>query len=160
MRSLHAGSASMHARRRANIEPALAPPGGESLSSRSAHVNRRCTFIKRALVRTVGGAKHARRVCVSLPETRGRRPPRNVEGRMGLISVLEDTRSGMRDSVNAGARQPLWLEQVHRFLQLAAAVFEGGGGSADLRDEALEHLGDRFARPAIGHRDGDAVDVG
>ena len=46
----------MQARRRAKIEPDLAPPGGESWSSRSAQVNRRCTFIKRALVRTVGAA--------------------------------------------------------------------------------------------------------
>src|SRR5438309_1048148 len=57
MRSLHAGSSSMHERRRAKREPVLAPPGGERWSSRSAHVKRRCTFIKRALVRTVGGAK-------------------------------------------------------------------------------------------------------
>ena len=52
------------------VEPALAAPHGESFSTRSAQVNRRCTFIKRALVRTLGGAKHARIVCLSLPETR------------------------------------------------------------------------------------------
>jgi len=77
MRSLQAGSSSMQARRRAKIEPALEPPAGESWSSSSAQVTRRCTCIKRALVRTVGGAKHARRVCLSLPETR-HRPTQNA----------------------------------------------------------------------------------
>ena len=70
MRSWHAGSASKHARSRAKMEPALAPPAGEGVSSRSAQVHRRCTDIKRALVRTVGGAKHAKMVCFSCPETR------------------------------------------------------------------------------------------
>ncbi len=32
--------------------------------------NQRCTFIKRALVRTLGGAKHASIVCLSVPEIR------------------------------------------------------------------------------------------
>ena len=65
----------------------------------------------------------------------------------------------MGDIVDAGARQPLWLSQVSRFLQRAAAVFEVGCRSAPLRDEPLAHLGNRFARPGIGHGDGDAVDV-
>src|SRR5207247_9565606 len=70
MTALHAGNSSRHARNRAKVEPALAPPAGESLGTRSAQVKRRCTFIKRALVRTWGGTKHARMVCFSLPETR------------------------------------------------------------------------------------------
>src|ERR1700730_1958734 len=70
MRALQSGKCSRQARNLAKVEPALAPPGGESLSTRSAQVNKRCTFIKRALVRTLGGAKHARMVCLSLPETR------------------------------------------------------------------------------------------
>src|SRR5712691_7288820 len=70
MRALQAGNSSRQARNLAKVEPLLAPPAGESLSTRSAQVNKRCTFMKRALVRTVGGAKHARRVCLSLPEAR------------------------------------------------------------------------------------------
>ena len=69
MRALHAGSSSRQARRRARMEPALAPPAGESWRSCSAQVNTRCTCIKRALVRTLGGAKQAKTVCLSLPET-------------------------------------------------------------------------------------------
>src|SRR4029450_12712157 len=67
---LQAGDCSRQARNWAKGEPGLAPPVGESFSKRSAQVNKRCTFIKRALVCTLGGAKHASRVCVSLPETR------------------------------------------------------------------------------------------
>ena len=69
MRALQAGNSSRHARNLAQVEPVLAPPAGESLSTRSAQVTKRCTCIKRALVRTLGGAKHASIVCLSLPET-------------------------------------------------------------------------------------------
>ena len=58
-----------------------------------------------------------------------------------------------------GLRQPLFRQQVGGFLQIAATVFEVGRRSAHLRDEPLEHVGNRFARPGIGHRDPDAVDV-
>src|SRR4029450_11695122 len=68
--ALQAGNCSRQARNWAKGEPGLAPPGGEGFSKRSAQVNKRCTFIKRALVRPLGGAKHARIVCFSLPETR------------------------------------------------------------------------------------------
>src|SRR5207249_9524614 len=70
MRALQAGNGSRHARNLATVEPVLAPLGGESLSTRSAQVNKRCTCIKRALVRTLGGAKHASIVCLSVPEIR------------------------------------------------------------------------------------------
>ena len=70
MRALQAGNGSRQARNVAQVEPVLAPPAGESLRTRSAQVTKWCTGINRALVRTLGGAKHARMVCVSLPETR------------------------------------------------------------------------------------------
>src|SRR5215470_8586230 len=70
MRALQVGNSSTQARNLAKVEPLLALPDGESLSSRAAQVNKRCTFIKRALVLTLGGAKHASMVCLSLPETR------------------------------------------------------------------------------------------
>src|SRR5712692_4451657 len=70
MRALQAGNSSRQARNLAQVEPLLAPPAGECLSTRSAQVHKRCTCMKRALVRTVGGAKHAKIVCLSLPETR------------------------------------------------------------------------------------------
>ena len=70
IKALHAGKASRQVRNFARVEPALAPPAGERWSKRSAQVTRRCTFIKRALVCTLGGARHARSVCLSLPETR------------------------------------------------------------------------------------------
>jgi hypothetical protein len=72
-----AGNSSRQACNLAKGEPLLAPPAGESLSSRSAQVHKRCTCIKRALVRTGGGATHARIVCVSFPETRSQ-ADRNV----------------------------------------------------------------------------------
>ena len=83
MRSLHAGSSSKHARRRAKIEPALAPPAGESLSSRSAQEKRRCTCIKRALVQ-VGGATHAR-IVFELPRDAPAGRQEALEGRMMLV---------------------------------------------------------------------------
>ena len=55
------------------------------------------------------------------------------------------------DIVDAGAAQPLFLQQVSRFVPLAAAVFQLGGRSAHLRDEPLESPGNRCARPGIGH---------
>ena len=68
MRALHAGRSPRAVRSLAHIDPDLAPPGGDSWRTRSAQVTKRCTFIKRALVRTVGGVKQASRVCLSLPE--------------------------------------------------------------------------------------------
>src|SRR5262249_3055843 len=68
MRALQAGKSPRAARRLAHIEPDLAPPGGERWRTRSAQVTKRWTCIKRALVRTVGGAKHASSVCLRLPE--------------------------------------------------------------------------------------------
>src|SRR5712692_4557736 len=70
MRALQAGNSSRQARNLAKVEPVLAPPAGESLSTQSAQVNKRCTFMKRALVWTLGGTKHARIVCLRVPETR------------------------------------------------------------------------------------------
>ena len=68
-----------------------------------------------------------------------------------LVRVLEQVGGSVGDLVDAGARQPLGLSQVSRFVQLAATVFEGGCRSAPLSDEPLEHLGKRFARPGLGH---------
>ena len=45
-------------------------------------------------------------------------------------------------------------------MRLAARVFEVSRRSAHLRDEPLEQLGNRFARPGIRHRDRNAVGVG
>jgi hypothetical protein len=70
MRAVQAGNCSRHAHNLAQVEPVLALPGGESVSTRSAQVHKRCTCIHRALVRTLGGATHARIVCVRWPETR------------------------------------------------------------------------------------------
>src|SRR6266849_2328972 len=70
MRALQAGNGSRHARNLAKVEPVLALPAGESLRTRSAQVNKRWTCINRAFVRTVGGAKHVRIVCLRWPETR------------------------------------------------------------------------------------------
>ncbi len=82
-----------------------------------------------------------------------------LEVRMVLRRALEHGGRRMRDIVDAGAGQPCSLEPVRRCVQLAATVFEGGCRSAHLRDKPLEHLGNRVARPGIGHRDRDAVDV-
>ena len=68
-----------------------------------------------------------------------------------LVIALEHVGGSVGDIVDAGAAQPLWLQHLRGFLQLAAAVFEIGGRSAHLSDESLEHLGNRFARPGIGH---------
>ena len=76
-----------------------------------------------------------------------------------LGRVGEPGGGSVGESIDAGARQPLWLSQVSRFWQRAAAVFEVGGRSAPLSAEPLEPLGKRCARPGIGHGDGDAVDV-
>jgi hypothetical protein len=65
----------------------------------------------------------------------------------------------MGDIVDARACQAFFFQQIDGFVQLTAAVFEVGGGAAHLSDEALEHLGNRVARPGVGHTDPDAVDV-
>jgi len=70
IKALHAGKASRQARNFARTEPALAPQAGEGLRKRLAQVTRRCTSIKRALVCTLGRERHARSVCLSVPETR------------------------------------------------------------------------------------------
>src|SRR5712692_4116507 len=43
-------------------------------------------------------------------------------------------------------------------MELTAPVFEVGGGAAHLSDEALEDLGNRFARPGVCHTDPNTVD--
>ncbi len=43
-------------------------------------------------------------------------------------------------------------------MEIAAPVFEVGGRATHLGDEALEQLGNRFARPGIRHRDAETVD--
>ena len=44
-------------------------------------------------------------------------------------------------------------------MQLTASIFEIGRWSAHLSDEPLKHLGNGFARPGLGHRDPNAVDM-
>jgi len=44
-------------------------------------------------------------------------------------------------------------------MELTAPVFEVGGGAAHLSDEALEALGNRFARPGVCHTDPNTVDL-
>src|SRR5438309_9507302 len=68
MRALHAGRSPSAVRNLANIDPDLAPPGGDSWKSRSVQGNDRCTFIKLALVSTMVGGKKASTVCLSLLE--------------------------------------------------------------------------------------------
>ena len=76
-----------------------------------------------------------------------------------LVIVLEHARGSVGDIVDAGAAQPSFREQVGGFVQIATTIFEVGRRSAHLSDETIEHVGNRFARPRIGHRDPNAVDV-
>ncbi len=76
-----------------------------------------------------------------------------------LVIVLEHARGSVGDIVDAGAAQPSCLQHVGGFVQLTATVFEIGRRSAHLRDETIEHVGNRFARPGLTHGDPDTVDV-
>ena len=87
----------------------------------------------------------------------GRQKP--LECRGMVIRVLEHASGSVGDIVDAGAAQPSFLQQVGGFLQIAATVFKIGRRAAHLRDETIEDVGNRFARPGLGHRDPDAVDV-
>ena len=76
-----------------------------------------------------------------------------------VIIVLEHASGSVGDIVDAGAAQPSVLQQVGSFLQIAATIFKIGRWSAHLSDETIEDVGNRFARPGLGHRDRDAVDM-
>ena len=78
---------------------------------------------------------------------------------MVLVVALEYVGNRVGDIVDAGAAQLLWLQQVNRFLQLAAPIFQIGCRSTHLSDESLEQLANRVAAPGIGDTDGDAMDV-
>jgi hypothetical protein len=107
-----------------------------------------------------GGRRHARQECV-LELARGPATRRHqaLEGRMGLGGALEHAGGGMGEIVKARAAQTVVLEQGGRFLESAAAVFEGGSGATHLGHEAFEPLGKRCSRPGISHRHAHTVDM-
>jgi hypothetical protein len=58
------GKSSRQVRNFASTEPALARPAGKRPSTRSAQRTKRCTFIKRDWVWTLGGVRQASTVCL------------------------------------------------------------------------------------------------
>jgi len=95
MRSLCRRAAHPCSPQTAKIEPALEPPAGESWSSSSAQVTRRCTCIKRALVRN-GGRRQARQEGVlelARDPTTGRH--KTLEGRVVLVIAFEHARGSV-----------------------------------------------------------------
>src|SRR3989442_746373 len=52
------------------------------------------------------------------------------EGRMMLVGTLEHAGGGMGNVVKAQAAQTVVLEHGDRFMEIAAAVFQRGGGAA------------------------------
>lgn len=83
-----------------------------------------------------------------------------LESGMALVRAFEHARHRVREVIEARAGQTLFGQLVDSFMQLTAAVFEVRRGSAHLRDEPLEHLGNGVARPGISHRDREAVGMG
>ena len=64
--------------------------------------------MKRALVRTVGDAQHARSVCFSFLETRPQ-PTQSVRRPHDVLGTLEHASGGMGDIVKARAAQTVVL---------------------------------------------------
>ena len=84
---------------------------------------------------------------------------KRLKARMSVRDALAHAGHGVRDIVETRAAQPFLIQHVHSLLALAAPVFEVGSGAAHLGDEALEHLGNRVARPGGGHADPNTVDT-
>jgi len=113
--------------------------------------------MKRALVRTVGGTKHARSVCLSFPRP-GHTPTPSARRPDGIERCACACQRRHGDSVEARTAQPVVLKQGGRFMEIAAAVFEGGSRATHLGDESFEQLGNRVpvqesptATPTRGH---------
>ena len=79
-------------------------------------------------------------------------------GGMRLVGALAHARSGVRELVDAWAAPSLLMEGGHGLVEIAAAVFAGGGRATHLGDEAVEPVGHRVARPGIRSRDAETVD--
>ena len=74
-----------------------------------------------------------------------------------LVGTLEHAGGGMGNVVKARAAQTVVLEHGDRFMEIAAAVFQIGGGAAHGGDEPPEQRGNPFPRPGIGHSHTDTV---
>src|SRR5713101_4676130 len=113
-------------------------------ASLGAHVGRRQTRQNRVLQ-------------LARDTTTGRHKGR--KGRVIVVGALEHPGHGVRDIVDTRAGEALLPQYGDRFVQIAATVFEVGSWSAHLGDKAAEPLGNRVARPGVGHGDPNTVDA-
>ena len=111
----HGGKAARPARNLAQVARLCAAPAGESWRSRSAQGTRRGTGLKRALVRTVGGAKHARMVGVRVPETRPQADPKGAQAGGGWEARWRRPAAACERASRHGLARPLASSQATAF---------------------------------------------
>ncbi len=82
-----------------------------------------------------------------------------LESRVRLVGTLASPRRRVCDVVDTRALQALFLQPGNGFLPRTATVFAVGSWATHRRHEALEHLGNRGARPGRCSTAPDAVDT-
>jgi hypothetical protein len=150
--ALHAGNASRQARNVRRLEPALAPPAGERVSTRSAPGDQTVPM-HTARGALHGGGSEARQHGVCEP-ARDAAARGHKGGECGGIVRASRAQSGhgMGALVNGGARQSLLIQEADGVVSIASPVFEGGRWAAHDGKEASQQLGDGCTRPGRGHR--------